>query len=198
MLHKNRMGSRLQMGRLRIRQRIIIYFGAILLGLIVLCGLIIYLFNRNADTLIHNHARVLMSNSIYEMNQGDYTALEAYPYLAINLSGEVIHSNQKNGVVMSNVDMKTVTGNSYGKRMSENYIYSAPILKNGAQVGTIFVGIPYEELIEKPYYTIGFMVATSIALLITVIHFIRFLNQDILIPIRQIHLSTKKICEGDF
>lgn len=186
------------MGRLTIKQKIAIYTIVILLELVMLCGLIIHLVNRNEDTLIHNRARVLMNNRIYEMNQGDYTPLEPYSYLAINLSGEVLHSNKMNGVVKNNVDMMTVSGNYCGKWENNKYVYSAPILDNGSQVGTIFVGIPYDKLRGKPYYCIGIMLAISIAVLITIIQFIRFLNKDVLIPIRQIHLSTKKIREGDF
>lgn len=191
------MGSRLQMGRLTIKQKIIAYSSSIILGVIILCGLIVYLVNKNQDTLIHNRARVLINNCIYEANQGDYTNLEEYSYLVINLRGEVIHLGQKNDLLQSSIDMKTVTGNSYGSQKNKNYIYSAPILENELQVGTIFVQIPYEKLIEKPYYCIGIMIAVSIVLLIIVIQFIRFLNQDILIPIRQVHQSTKKIREGD-
>ncbi|WP_455715723.1 HAMP domain-containing sensor histidine kinase [Anaerosporobacter sp.] len=184
------------MGRLTIRHKIYIYSSAILLGLVLLCGIIIYLVNTNVDTLIHNRARVLMNNCIFEVNQGDYTSLEAYTYLTINLSGEVIHSNPKN-MVQNKVDMKIVTGNSYGKK-SGNYVYSAPILEDGLQVGTIYVEIPYEKLIKKSYFCIYVMAVTIIAVLVILIKFILFLHRDILLPIRQVHQSTKKIREGDF
>lgn len=197
MLYKNRVGSRLQMGRLTIKQKIIACSGTIIVGVIILCGLIIYLVNKNQDVLIHNRARVLMSNSIYEANQGDYRSLEEYSYLVINLSGDVIHSNQKKDLEQSPIDMKTITGNSYGIQKNENYVYSAPVLENELQTGTIFVQIPYEKLIEKPYYLIGIMLAVGMILLITILHFIRFLNQDILVPIHQVHLSTKKIRQGN-
>lgn len=184
------------MGSLTIKQRVIAYSGSILLGIVMLGGLIVYLVNKNQDTLIHNRARVLMSNCIYDANQGDYTSLEEYTYLVINLSGEVIHTNQ-NSMIQSLIDMKTVTGNSYTTPKNEKYVYSAPLLDNGLQVGTIFVQIPYNKLIEKPYYIISIMVAVNTGLLITILRFIRFINQDILAPLRQVHLSTKKIREGD-
>lgn len=185
------------MGRLTIKQKIVTYTGSITIGVIILCGLIIHLVNKNQDALIHNRARVLMSNCIYEANQGDYTSLKEYSYLVINLKGEVIYSNQQNNLVQSVVDMKTVTGNSYGGQNNRNYIYSAPLLENELQVGSIFVQIPYERLVMKPYYIIGIMVIVSILLLIIMLRFIYFLKQDILDPIRQVHLSTKKIREGD-
>lgn len=185
------------MGRLTIKQKIITYSGSIIIGVIILCGLIIYLVNKNQDALIHNRARVLMNNCIYEANQGVYTSLKEYSYLVMNLRGEVIYSNQKNDMVQSSIDMKTVTGNSYGGQRNRNYIYSAPLLENESQVGTIFVQIPYGKLIMKPYYLIGIMVVVSIIVLITILRFIHFLNQDILVPIRQVHLSTKKIREGN-
>lgn len=185
------------MGRLTIKQKIIAYLGSIILGIVILCGLIVYLVNKNQDTLIHNRARVLMNNCIYEANQGDYTFLKEYSYLVIDLSGKLIQSNPQNGLIQGSIDMKTVTGNSYGNQKNENYVFSAPLLENELQMGTIFVQIPYEILIEKPYYLIGIMVAVSVILLITIFRFIRFLNQDILVPIRQVHQSTKKIREGD-
>lgn len=185
------------MGGLRIKRRIGVYVALILIAVGCLCCILLYEYTRTVDNTVDNKARLLMSDVLYEVSQGNFETLANYPYCIIDLEGIVIDSNQKEYPPQSRIDMTTLTNSSFGSGPTKNYIYSTPLIQKDVQIGTIYVQLPYSKLVEKSYTVLVLAVGIVLIILLLLYSLVKFLYVDVLRPIKQIHTTTLKLLEGD-
>ncbi|WP_167956087.1 sensor histidine kinase [Anaerosporobacter faecicola] len=180
------------------KQRLIVYVGILTVLAGILGTMIITLVYRNSDAMLANRARVLVNDCVYQANRGNLQELDAYPYVILDHRGIILDSNQDQYPVDARIALETITGNTYGDKKKGVYIYSNPFVQNEEQIGTIFVDIPYEKLQQHPKNMLVIMVIILTSFLLVVVSLVRWVIKDILVPIRQVHQTTKKIREGSF
>ncbi|MDO5520581.1 MAG: HAMP domain-containing sensor histidine kinase [bacterium] len=185
------------MGKLTIKRKFLLLVVVILLGISALSGIALFEERESDRNEIYGRCSVLLHNVIYQANQGDYSKLEAYRYTILDLTGNVLYSNDQEMPVGSKIDLSMVSGNSKGDNKKQELTYSAPYLQHNIQKGTIYITVPY-NMLKKPAY--GRYIAIGIVCLYLIVSFWilgKMIIQDILVPIHKIHELTNRIRQGE-
>jgi len=184
------------MGKLTIKLKICILLVAFFIGVASLGVCIVVVNERNIDKNMYNKTKVLLNDGIYKANSLDFSGLDNYAYSVVNLSGEVLYSNDAKLPVGEIVELKMLSGMSKGDITSEDMIYCVPFIRNNVQAGTIYVSVPYSLVGDKSVYV--YIIMTFIIVYMISIMYIltRLIFKDILEPINKIHKVTNSIREG--
>lgn len=184
------------MGKLTIKQKICILSVAILIGVGGLCVSIIAANGRNTDKAMYNRTKVLLNNGIYKANSMDFSELDQYTYSVVDLTGNVLYSNDIKLPVGKLIELKMLSGMSNGENRSDYMIYSAPFIRGNVQIGTIYVSVPYNQIKERHVSVYIIMTFIVVYILCCLYALIRLIFKDILEPISEIHKVTNNIREG--
>lgn len=184
------------MGKLTIKKKIVLLIVAFMLGIVGLCVSIVVAGENSTDRDIYNKTKVLLNDDIHKANNLDFTELEKYTYSVINLSGEIIYSNDAKLPVGQKVELKMLSGMSKGDITSEDMIYSAPFIREDILAGMIYVSVPYSLVRERQVFV--YVIASIIVacLFVCLYRLSMMILKDILEPIQEIHKVTNSIREG--
>lgn len=120
-----------------------------------------------------------------------------YPYFIFNLSGTVLMSQNEQVKENDLINPKEFTGM---REDGKNFDFVSPVMLKDRQVATAVITYPIDLIFLKSN-EIGWIVMMSVLLLMLLgvcFCFYRFLESDILIPIQELHITTKAILNGDY
>ena len=184
------------MGKLTIKQKIFILLFAIFIGIVGLAVSIVLVNERNTDPDMYNRTRVLLNDGIHKANNLVFSGLEKYTYSIIDLSGEVIYSNDIELPVGERMELATLSGMSKGDITIKYMIFSAPFIRDDIQAGTIYVSVPYSKVQDKNNFIYAIVAMITSYLLGCMFTLAKLIVKDILEPIHEIHKVTNSIREG--
>lgn len=133
---------------------------------------------------------------------GNYLMDEGfYNYAVVDLKGDIKYSSitEFNSGRKINIEKDIGYDNAFDNINKDEIRYSTPLVINGTQEGIIIFDLPKSILENKIINVIlipliiFFLVIIVVSLLIT-----RFVKDDIITPIKQLHVSAKTILKGKY
>lgn len=187
-----------------IGKKIIILTVIIFLLILLLFSYFIIISEKNNDNKANN-PRILTASQLRQIKEmyykGKYYNKDSfYDFVVLDLSGNVLFSNRNNILKNAKVDIEREIGydNAFDIENKSLVRYSVPLFVENSQKGIVVFYIPYEKVYmdnSKKCFFLIFMLMVIIFLLFKIN---RFINIDILKPIKEVNKSTKTILKGNY
>lgn len=175
----------------------------ILLVLIILLGFSIsFLVKEDYFKNITNSCRVLVSNELNNILMNNEDEHEPYKYTIIGLDGAIIKSTEED--VPEKISLNNISfDNWYDVDNKDIVRYSLPLIIEEKVEGLVIFSIPKGDIIKirndksKDIYLI-LTLFILMAILFIIYRLYRFINKDILLPIKEMHKSASEILKGNY
>ena len=174
-----------------------------LLVLIILFGISIsFLVKNDYFKSITNSCRVLVSNELNNILMNNEDGYEPYKYTIIGLDGTVIKSTEEDAP--EKISLNNISFDNWYDIDNEDIVrYVSPLIMGEKVEGLVIFSIPKEDIINirndkfKDIYLI-LTLFILIAILVMIYRIYRFINKDILVPIKEMHKSASEILKGNY